>query len=204
MKRKVAKSVFILCITILLVGCNSSSNFINENYSVSLSEVSLGIIPIQGDLQSFSDSVFTTVYDDSLNRYSIYSLDKIHNNIQSSEDFNEVVNKLVVSDFTSEELKQSPNLSSILNPGEIIILKENLGGSNLLLLPVNFNINSKSFYTFGLARFRLFDLNSGTLIYDVSDDFNVNQGGEIGQRNMTLFLIANSYSYFEESILVKN
>ena len=201
MKRKIYTAVFILSVSILSIGCNSSSNFINKNYSPSSSQITLGIIPIQGDLQSFSDSTLTIVYADSLNRYSTYPLENVHKNIQDSEDFSEIVNKLVLSDFSPEELKQTPNLNSILSSEELDILKDNLGNSNLLLLPINFNINSKSFYTFGIARFRLFDLNTGTLIYDISDNFNVNQGGEIGQKNMTLFLIANSYSYFKKNIL---
>lgn len=194
-------SILPLLISFTLIGCGSSSNFTNDNYQPSFDEITLGIIPVVNEMQSFSDSAFTIVYSDSLNRYSTYPMENVHKSIENNRRFSEIVNKIVLQEYTLEELENTPNLQSTLEPEELELLKESLGSSNLLLVPVNFNIGNKAYHTFGFSRFRLYDLNSGVLIYDVSDDFNVNLGGEQGTRNMTLFLIANSYSYFKKNIL---
>ncbi|MFA5560976.1 MAG: hypothetical protein WC964_04295 [Acholeplasmataceae bacterium] len=194
-------SILTLLICFTLLGCGSSSNFTNENYQPSFDEITLGIIPVVNEMQSFSDSAFTIVYSDSLNRYSTYPIENIHKSIENSKRFVEIVNKLVLKEYSSEELENTPNLQSTLDPDELELLKKNLDGSNLLLLPITFNVDSKLYHTFGFARFRLYDLESGMLIYDVSDDFNVNLDGERGKRHMTFLLVAHSYSFFEKNIL---
>ena len=166
-------------------------------------EVQLSIVPILAETGSLADSALTIMYSDSANRYSLYPIEDVHKVIEKDPQLVSVLDKIIVKDYSSEELQSNPKLQYFISDGDLKYIRDKLGNSDLLLLPIYFQVANKLNHTFGEAWFRLYDLNSGELVYHVADNFNVNLGGQQGKRRITLFLIANSYSYFTENIVDK-
>lgn len=115
-----------------------------------------------------------------------------------SETFN-ILKKIAEKDYKRRELKEFPNLKTIISQQEIDFIKQSFQNADLLLFPIVFHIEQRVGVTFGSSKFRLYDLNSGEFIQQFTEKTNVNLSGDAGLGMMTGFLIIS-----EKNDLLKN
>ena len=113
----------------------------------------------------------------------------------------DTLNRIVKREYTKSELKESPGLMDLVGSTELLRLRDRLAAADLMLVPVDFDVRSAVGHTFGLARFRLFDLHSGSLIYENSTKLNVNLTGDQGVLLMNHLLVGYVRSDFDRHFL---
>lgn len=187
-------------LTLLVILINStflfSQNIFNKKYSIGSEQKIVAFVPIINNEFKKNDEITKSILKDTLNLKFIESSilrDKLDSKSIS------ILKKIAEKDYKTKELKEYPNLNSIITREEMNFIKKNFNNADLLLFPIVFNINQKAGMTFGSSRFRLYDLNSGDFIQQFSEKTNVNVSGDAGMEMMTAFLLIS-----EKTDLVKN
>ncbi len=200
------KRIFIIlivsCFSFLLFGCIGNL-YVNKNYQFQQTRnFKLAIIPIGIDSMSFTDSTFTRFMDDLKNQQSLVSPAEIREKLMSDKDLSEILNKIIMKDYTKIELKNSPNLKSLLNENEFVTLSDKLNSADIMLIPIIFDLKATIIgYTFGYTKFRLYDIQTGALIFEDAIDLNVNLTGENGEKYLSIGLIDFVCSSYKKHFL---
>lgn len=182
--------ILVLSMLFIFVGCGGSF-FINKEYSYQLpsSKIQIAIMPVAGDDAIFVDSIFALIFEDSLRAQDIISPKTIRRNIVNNARLTELVNKLGSVKYSKNDLKQNPSVLNTLTKDEFTYLQKQLGQPGIVLFPVSFNVTSMGIITSGFTKMRLYDFNSGVLIYEKSQNLNVELGGEEGKKYLAIGLI---------------
>lgn len=193
MKKIFLSFLFIIINSTLLFG----QKIFNKNYSFVNEKKTIAFVPIVNNDFSKNDEIAKNILKDTLNlKYIDVSILRSKLN---SETFN-ILKKIAEKDYKTKELKEFPNLKTIINSNEIDLIKQNFENADLLLFPIVFNIDQKAGMTFGSSKFRLYDLNSGEFIQQFSEKTNINISGDAGMEMMTAFLIISEKTNLLENI----
>lgn len=193
MKKIFLSFLFIIINSTLLFG----QKIFNKNYSFVNEKKTIAFVPIVNNDFSKNDEIAKDILKDTLNlKYIDVSILRSKLN---SETFN-ILKKIAEKDYKTKELKEFPNLKTIINSNEIDLIKQNFENADLLLFPIVFNIDQKAGMTFGSSKFRLYDLNSGEFIQQFSEKTNINISGDAGMEMMTAFLIISEKTNLLENI----
>ena len=196
------KILFAPFLLLLLQSCDSSA-FLNKAYEFNpKAELRLAIAPI-GSEPNFSDTAFARIFFDSAHAYTLMTPEETRLVVLKDSEMLRIFNALISGNHTKSQLKQNPGLGDILSGADIQSLRTNLFPANCLLVPVVFNVSSALNNTFGKTRFRLYDLDSGQLVYDNEQTLNVNIGGDYGKRRLTAVLVAMAHGDFRDQYLKK-
>ena len=107
-----------------------------------------------------------------------------------------MMNRLTFSKkYKKSELKEYPNLNTLLNSRDLNSLKESLQNADLLLFPIKFNINQSVGMTFGSATFRFYDLNAGDFVHQYETSFNINVAEKGSKQIVTALLLLEEKNY---------
>jgi hypothetical protein len=212
-------TVFVLLLTIPLFGCSGitgTDTYVNKHYKDKpKSNVRLAIVPLTRlgpplpcssearkcpPLIPLIDNVFEKVFGRFPNKVTIIPMAKARRFFEANQD---VLNKLVDIKYSDEDLSGNPSLETIFDNKQLASLREELAAADLLLVPVRFDLIPKFGRTFGYSEFRLYDLDSGSMIFTSSRNMNVNIDDEDGRALMAGALIDRSTSDFEELYLNK-
>ena len=193
MKKVSLSFLFLIISSTFLFG----QKIFNKNYSLESGQKTIAFVPIVNNDFSKNDEIVKDILKDTLNlKYIDVSILRSKLN---SETFN-ILKKIAEKDYKTKELKEFPNLKTIISSSEIELIKQNFENADLLLFPIVFNIDQKAGMTFGSSKFRLYDLNSGELIQQFSEKTNVNVSGDAGMEMMTAFLIISEKTNLLESL----
>jgi len=160
----------------------------------------LAIIPLPLNLGP-GDASVTESFSDAPQRVTLAPVNGLRQTIGSDAPLTDTLNRIIKKEYTKSELKESASLTDLLGSTELLRLREWLAAADLMLIPVDFAVTSAAGHTFGLARFRLFDLHSGSLIYENSTKINVNLTGEQGVLLMNHLLLGYVRSDFDRHFL---
>jgi|GEM_PF-4438578 len=212
-------ATFALFFTIPLFGCSGitgTGTYVNKHYKDKpKSNVRLAIAPLTRlgpplpcssearkcpPLIPLIDNVFAKVFGRFSNKVTIIPMTKARRYFEANQD---VLNKLVDTKYSEEDLSRDPSLTAIFDNKQLASLREELDTADLLLVPARFDLVPKFGRTFGYSEFRLYDLGSGSMIFTSSRNMNINIGDEEGRGLMAGALIDRSTSDFEELYLNK-
>ncbi|UCC78843.1 MAG: hypothetical protein JSW64_11235 [Candidatus Zixiibacteriota bacterium] len=195
---------FLLLFSLASLACGGGF-YLNKNYTLEQPDnYTLAIMPLYGDTTGFTDSVFSLTFTlDAPAEEKLLPPNEIRFRLFLNEEFNGIYKKIVIYDHSKEEKKSGPNLKNCLNNDEIIVFQEGVDNANIIIVPIELNVGHFLNYTTGNFRCRLYDLNNGDLIYDKSNDLNVNLGGEQGRRHLVLAMFSIAYSDYNKYFLDK-
>lgn len=205
----VRQVIYGLTLIFVLHGCSwltGTDAYVNKQYSINPKPGSkLAIVPLtqlgpslpctgkcppleevtDGSFQKFFEGFSSQVQMVSITRTRTFLLEKP-----------ELVRKVIGLKFSAQELQNDPGLRKIFSGEELASIREELGDANLLLVPARFELIPYLGNVVGHSEFRLYDLDSGSLIFSSSRNLTVNQGNEIGRGLMAIVLISYSKSDF--------
>ena len=197
-------------LVVLLDGCGSLSGqdtYINKQYeSVPKAAKKLAIVPLTrlGDsldpsgksplLTKVTDEYFEKSFADSPGRVSLTPMAKARSFFQTNPD---LLDKLLDATYSKQQLKNSPGLKNILDSAEVSRLRQGLDGADLILVPAKLDLVPQWRGIFGYSEFRLYDLDSTSMIYSVTHKMNLNRIDEPGRGLMALALIGQASKDFK-------
>jgi len=182
--------ILVFSMLFVIAGCGGGP-FINREYIYKPSQprVQLAIIPAIVNNVEVVDSLFVIFFEDSLRAQDIMKPNTIRSKIVNNQQLTDLLNKLGSIEYSKDDLKQQPSVLNALTIDEFTYLQEQLGQPSIVLFPISLNIKSLGFLTSGFAKMRLYDFDSGALIYERSQNLNVELGGEDGKTYMAIGLI---------------
>lgn len=192
MKKLLLNFLFFIASANILFG----QKIFNKNYSFEQQALTVAFVPIVNNDFSENDNIANDILKDTLN-LKFLDVSTLRSNLDS-ETFN-ILKKIAEKDYKRRELKEFPNLKTIISQQEIDFIKQSFQNADLLLFPIVFHIEQRVGVTFGSSKFRLYDLNSGEFIQQFTEKTNVNLSGDAGLGMMTGFLIIS-----EKNDLLKN
>ena len=219
MSRK-SRLLLILAIAFVFIGCGIKGYdiYVNKSYQYGQSgKPKLTILPVTvtGNLSNVSlmnketgkregiQSIVNTNFDRQFSKTEehllVSSPEKMNKLMAESADVKAMIGKINSQHYSKEELRNPPNLNQLLGDSAFNTLRSKLQ-SDILLVVVNFELNEVSSHTFSRSKVRLYDLHSGSLVYEVARNLNVNQIGEQGAVIATIVLVARLYSDYEVSL----
>jgi hypothetical protein len=102
-----------------------------------------------------------------------------------------------------EEEPYAGDLRALLGAGPLAALRGHLGSSNLVLWPVKLGLREVLGRTFGVVAYRLYDLETGELVYQHSESLNVDATGTQAKALLTLHLVGRARSGYDERFLAR-
>ena len=203
-----ASNILIFGLIFLLASCGQTK-YLNSTYKPDKEKLKLALIPIYNQWNNMNDTLHSEIFNDSLQTLKEIKPQITRRIINSDRKLAKTINKITKNNYDKRKLKEHPNLKDILSSDEIEYIKNSLKGSDLMLIPIAFNIKSvgdniSNGHTFGHSNFRMYDLNTGEFIFECHNDINVNIGGRKGAKSITAVLLGMSHSYYEENFLTKN
>ncbi len=192
MKKLLLNFLFFIASANILFG----QKIFNKKYSFEQQALTVAFVPIVNNDFSENDNIANDILKDTLN-LKFLDVSTLRSKLDS-ETFN-ILKKIAEKDYKRRELKEFPNLKTIISQQEIDFIKQSFQNADLLLFPIVFHIEQRGGVTFGSSKFRLYDLNSGEFIQQFTEKTNVNLSGDAGLGMMTGFLIIS-----EKNDLLKN
>ena len=199
--RRIAVACLLSLLLLTLQGCGSSI-FINAHYAFKAKSAPLlAILPV-GSTPNFSDSVFVRVFADSIGSYQLIPPGEIRVKMLSNPALLKTIDSILAKDDSEVNLQSNPNISNLISKDGIQLLRFELSQANLMLVPVTFRVSSTLRHVFGGSRFRLYDLNSGQLIYEKNYVFEVETiETNWAETRMTALLVAHAFEDFQRHYL---
>ncbi|UCG60435.1 MAG: hypothetical protein JSV52_08850 [Candidatus Zixiibacteriota bacterium] len=175
---------------VYLAGCGGGL-YVNKgfSYKVTPSAVKLAMIPVVDDDAQFIDSISVLIFDDTGKAQSLVAPADIRQAINADDRLISILNKLGSVEYTKDDFKQGPSILKTLTDDEFDYLKVALDNSDVVLFPVVFYMSAPGYVTSGTAKMRLYELETGLLIYEKSQDLLVERAGEHGRKFLALGLL---------------
>ncbi|MBK7143362.1 MAG: hypothetical protein IPH75_14915 [bacterium] len=185
---------FVLTIVVAISSPTFAKKYENKQYrpksdSLPLTVAIMPIIYEEPVVETKLDSFFTSMYTDAGIVHPVGPA-SFRNKISSDSIFAKILDTLVAFEYSKELRKLGPTMDQILDSGKITHLREALEGADLLVLPIKFGLGSVIGRAAGNMSLRLYDLQSGVLIYEKDQDLNVDASGEVGRDLIIVGLIA--------------
>jgi hypothetical protein len=197
------KSVILILIGLMISSMSFGQKEFNKNYKIGKKSLKLSLIPISNERNSFNDTIMIKIFDDGLKNMQLISPFETREIIISDLKVQNLLNKIISTDYKKKDLKAFPNLNTIIEKSDINYLKERLDQTDLVLIPIALNFKPILSYTFGYTKFRMYDLNTGEFIFEFSDDINVNTSGENAMKGLTGVLMSVTHDYYKKNFLKK-
>ncbi|MDD6209873.1 MAG: hypothetical protein PUB21_04620 [Bacteroidales bacterium] len=151
-----------------------------------------------------NDTLSAKIFQKDTTNISIYDIPSIREIIDTDIFIVEILTKISDKRYKAKELKTFPNLNTIITQSEIEYLRNIFNNPDLVLIPIGFFVrNIGPFNSIGFSKFRLYDLNSGELIFDCTKNLNVNVSGPEGKAYITGGLFSLTFDYFEKKFISK-
>lgn len=210
----VRRAVYGLVLIVALHGCSwltGTDVYVNKQYDANLKPGGrLAIVPITQlgpsltctgqcpPMEEVTDRSFQEFFTKFSDEVQMVSIARTRTFFQGNPDLR---SQLIALNFSSQELANDPGLRKILRGQELASIREELGDANLLLVPARFELVPHLGSVVGYSEFRLYDLDSGSMIFSTSRNLTVNRGDEIGRGLMAIVLISHSKSDFAKLYL---
>ena len=186
------KTNFWILALLLSINFSFGQKVLNKDYKFPNKELKVAIIPLTNELTKFNDSISNDIFKDTL---SLRFLNVKDLRTELNNESVDILKKIASQEYKKRELKEYPNLNTLINSSDLKKLKENLQSADLLLFPIKFNINQSVGMTFGSATFRFYDLNTGDFIHQYETSFNVNTTENGSKQMVTALLFLEEKDY---------
>jgi hypothetical protein len=207
-------AIFFLIIAAVVYGCagiTGEDAYFNDRYQINpRSATKVAIVPLTRlgpglpctgkcpPLDEVTDQYFEESFRKMTSRVVVIPMNKSRayfgRNIS-------LLNSLLDITYSKQELRNDPNLKSVLALTDLSSFREQLGDADLLLVPAKFDLGSVFGHMFGNSEFRLYDLYTGSLIYSTAKNFNVNRTDEAGRGLIAIILIGEASRDFDKYYL---
>jgi hypothetical protein len=112
----------------------------------------------------------------------------VRQRMNANREFVLVMDRIVKLKYTPKDFP-SANLQSVLSLKELTDLRTALGAATMLLLPIEFTVQSTPKSASGQALYRAYSLDTGRLLAQKHFDRRSSTGGDAGEREVTVGLI---------------
>ncbi len=178
--------------------------YVNKAFNFEVNDSLLALVPVLNSDFTYTDSLLVKFYSkDHFSRFNLIEPQIIRNEIESDNKLKDIILKILSQEYSKKELKQFPNLNTILKTDEIKYLQEKNGQADLILIPVELRFGTAIGSTLGYSRFRLYKIETGELIFDCPMDFNVNSTDPRATKNLTILLIGETSKFFRDKMINK-
>ena len=155
-----------------------------------------------GPLVVHTDTVATRLYKRDGYSYELVHPAEVRTRLNSDADAASALRRLAAHRYTEAELEADPGLSPPLSTDDAVALRSALG-VRYLVLPAEFDVGDRLGRASGTATYRLYDLDTGDLVYEHTRPLNMNMSGEPGAIILSIALIGESARYFEDQFLAR-
>jgi hypothetical protein len=143
--------------------------------------------PLQGDLGPLADRSLELVFTDTpgLQLTGFPSAVRLH--MQGDRDLVDIMSRLQSPLLEPSAAQPAPKLAAVLALRDLIKLRQKAAGSDLLLVPGDFEWREAGGRTHSRVRMRVFDLRDGALVMQDMVEAEVAQGGDaLGETILSL------------------
>lgn len=205
---------FLAAFVALLYGCAGLSGvdiYVNKQYQGKPKPVAkLAIIPLTqlGDvvnpqrqtisLEKVTNDYFEKSFKDVAGKVSLVPMSKSGEAVRANPD---LFAKILAIKYSERELNGNPGLQGTLDKKELALLRGQLDNAELLLVPARFALDPTSARIFGYSEFRLYDLDSGSLVYSGSRNINVDRVDGAGKGLTAIVLVGEASKDFKKLYL---
>ena len=149
----------------------AEKEYLNKNYKLHKHEIKIALIPLFKSDKLYTQAIIENILIDSLFKVKLGDQKIISNNILNDRTLNETLRGVMVKEYSRAELKHNPNLFQFIKGDTIVNMKRLLDDSDILLIPSDIKARTVTYVngtgnTTVFGRFRLYDLNTGELIFD--------------------------------------
>lgn len=200
LQTRAGKSWLTVALSLALVaslGCAANPTYVNANYfgrpSSSTPKVQdkpkLVVVPVMHEQSKLMDSIAQEIYSEHTG-LDIVMPDSVRRALQGSPDFAFILDTVAHYKYVKEELKANPGLYSIVNDEAVAYVSNLFGDADLIYIPIAFAISQDIFATYGYTTYRLYDLNTGQMVFERTNHPNIALHGKLGFEFMALSLIS--------------
>ncbi len=209
MKKSTYTRLRLLILLVLLFGLVSSTLYgqkksINKEYEFSNADTLLALIPVLNSDFEYTDSLLNKFYSKpGFDRLMPVKADGIRMTINEEKQLETIITKIISKQYSKKELKNFPNLKTIIDKSEIEYLRSKLKQADFMLIPTEIRFGTSLGSTFGYSCFRLYDINTGDYIANCPMDFNVNSTDPRAQKNLSIILIGEISKFLRDKLINK-
>ena len=144
---------------------------LNESYKPAPRTFRIGVVPFQKDIR-FTQAVIRSITKDSLSSVTLAEIQLMFNNIVNNASLAKSVTILTNKEFTADEIKSGANIRSLITDEEIKNMSQGLDKADLVIILSEPKRNPAQKASAKKAipelpnRFRMYDLNTGVVIFD--------------------------------------
>lgn len=149
-----------------------------------LRALTLAIVPppLQGDLGPLADRSLELVFTDTPGLQLTGYPGTVRLHMQGDRDLVDIMSRLQSPLLEPGAAQPAPKLAAVLSPRDLVKLRQKAAGSDLLLVPGDFEWREAGARTHSRVRIRVFDLRNGALVMQDVIEAEVAQGGDGGRR----------------------
>lgn len=200
--KKAIPLIMTMLIYALTEGCGAKNGtlYLNSNYQATdTSSIKIVILPIGGTDGALTDSAFEKAFEPQ--RQSLVPLRSVRAKISNDNTLATTLGRVIQQEHSLTGSDESPNLKNFLREIDLPSLREKLDNADIMLLPLEFDFRKVMGYTTGHFKYRFYDLKSGVLLLDNSEDLSVNIVGEDARLLLTNALMNFCHTDFEKHLL---
>ena len=186
------KTKFWILAFIVFSNVSFGQKVLNKEYTFLDKELKVAIIPLTNGMTTFNDSISNDIFKSTV---SLKFLEVEKTSTELNDESTDILKRIASEKYKKRDLKNYPNLNTLISTSDLKNLKENLQNADLLLFPIEFNIKQSAGMTFGNAIFRFYDLNTGDFIHQYETSFNVNTTENGSKQMVTALLLLEEKEY---------
>jgi hypothetical protein len=181
-----------------------AKNYENKNYVCDYDSLplTLAIIPINHEFFQICDTLSVILWSDT-GYTQLISPGRVRKLLSKDTTLLDALIRISEYKYSKEERKKEPSINSILDSGDLAKLIDGLGSPRLLLFPLGIGTSSLGFATNGKINVRLYDLETGSLIYERDQQLLVEQGGEDGIKSLIIGLMGIAREHYNKYFFKK-
>lgn len=189
--------IFTALIFVASIGSIKAQNIFNTKYQFGKEVKTVAIVPLMNSYPEKSDTITRSIFRDTL---LLKFIDVKTLRSKLDDKLFGILKKIAEIKYKNRDLKEFPNLKTILSQQEIDFIRLHFSNADLLLFPIIFNVSQEMGMTLGRSKFRLYDLSTGEFIQQFGQTINVNLSGDVGLKALGSELLAAEKAHLLENI----
>ncbi len=168
----------IVCFCVFLSSC-AGKCYVNESYPYTNSKAKkIALLPVVKELPYDADTVFYNVFRKKIGTFEIVKPSEIKQEMNGDKKINDAVIAVSSLEYELRSTMPAPRLKEDIKEEGFGSLRSACGDVDLLLVPSHFSMKSFGGLVTGKTKMRLYDMHTGTLIYEKALSLNVSPGGQ--------------------------
>jgi hypothetical protein len=172
-----------------IAGCGGRA-YLNPNYRGQVQgQPKLAIVPVlpaSDPLATQVDDAFAKAFRDKDRPELLIPPMEVRATIAKDQTLLKTLGAFQSAEYSSNEKKRGASILATINQDDLNHVRGAVRDADFLLVPRDWRVNAALGHTFGACTFRLYDLKTGQLVYERSNDLNVNVTGAAGMLSAVL------------------